>query len=153
MVTGQRAFKGDSPASVIGAILKDEPAPMTSLQPLAPGALDHVVTTCLAKDPDERWQSAADIARECKWITSSGFSRESVPGKTDRFAWLRPAAIGAVVVVALAAAAWPALRAPSTPAATVMRLSILPPPGGRFTPPTASSIVAPQVALSPMASS
>ena len=72
MVTGQRAFKGDSPASVIGAIMKDEPPPMTSLQPLTPAALDHVVTTCLAKDPDERWQSAADIARELKWIGPAG---------------------------------------------------------------------------------
>src|SRR6185436_20032694 len=72
MVTGQRAFKGDSPASVIGAILKDEPAPMKALQPLTPSAFDHVVTTCLAKDPDERWQSAADVARELKWIASSG---------------------------------------------------------------------------------
>ena len=68
MVTGQRAFKGDSPASVIGAILKDEPVPMKTLQPLAPAALEHVVTTCLAKDPDERWQSASDIARELKWV-------------------------------------------------------------------------------------
>ena len=75
MVTGQRAFKGESPASVIGAILKDEPAPMKTLQPLTPAALDHVVTACLAKDPDERWQSAADIARELKWVRREAASR------------------------------------------------------------------------------
>ena len=72
MVTGRRAFKGETPASVIGAILKDEPAAMKSLQPLTPAALDHVVTVCLAKDPDERWQSAADVARELKWVAQGG---------------------------------------------------------------------------------
>ena len=149
MVTGQRAFKGDSPASVIGAILKDEPTPISTLQPLAPPALDHLVTVCLAKDPDERWQSAADLARALQWITANGFNRELVWDKADRGSWMRPAAIGAVVLLAVAAAAWPALRPSATSTATVIRLSILPPPGGRFTPPTASSIVAPQVALSP----
>ncbi len=48
--------------SVIGAILKDDPPPISSRQPLAPAALDHVVTRCLAKDPDDRWQSAAESA-------------------------------------------------------------------------------------------
>jgi serine/threonine-protein kinase len=67
MITGQRAFNGSSPASVIGAILKDYPAPMKSLQPLTPAALDFVVAGCLAKDPDERWQSAADVGRQLKW--------------------------------------------------------------------------------------
>lgn len=59
------------------------------------------------------------------------------------------AAATAVAALAVAAVAWPALRPSEPPAPTVMRLSILPPAGGRFTPPTASSIVAPQVALSP----
>ena len=71
MVTGHRAFKGESPASVIGAILKDQPASIASVQPVAPAALDHVVMTCLAKEPDERWQSAADIARQLKWVTQT----------------------------------------------------------------------------------
>ncbi|MGH8677293.1 MAG: protein kinase domain-containing protein [Burkholderiales bacterium] len=60
MMTGRRAFKGDDPASVIGAILKDEPTPLSSLQPLVSAALERVLRRCLAKDPDERWQSAKD---------------------------------------------------------------------------------------------
>ena len=149
MITGQRAFKGDSPASVIGSILKDTPPPIQSVQPLTPPALDHVLSVCLAKEPDDRWQSAADIARELKWIAQAPAGSTLMPVPVIRRAWVS-AAIGVVVGAAVVAAlAWPALRAPATPAAPVMRLSILPPPGGRFTPPAASSIVAPQVALSP----
>ena len=62
MVTGTRPFQGDTPASIVGAILKDEPSPMSHVQPLAPPLLDHIVTRCLAKDPENRWQSARDIS-------------------------------------------------------------------------------------------
>src|SRR5207237_8326745 len=58
MVTGRRAFEGTSQASVIAAILDRDPPPLSSLQPLTPAVLDHIVQRCLAKDPDERWQSA-----------------------------------------------------------------------------------------------
>jgi serine/threonine-protein kinase len=72
MATGKRAFEGKTQASVIGAILKDDPPPMSSLQPMAPPALNRIVKRCLAKDPDERCQSAKDLADELKWITESG---------------------------------------------------------------------------------
>ena len=68
MATGTRAFTGDSQASLIGAILKDEPPPMSTLQPVTPVALDYIVTTCLAKDPDDRWQSAGDVGRQVRGI-------------------------------------------------------------------------------------
>src|SRR5450830_2026417 len=68
MATGRRAFQGTSNASLVGAILKDQPPAVSSLQPLTPLALDHFVEKCLAKDPDERWQSAADVASELRWI-------------------------------------------------------------------------------------
>ena len=72
MVTGTRPFSGESPATVIGAILKDSPPPVSSRQPLSPPLLDHVVGRCLAKDPDERWQSARDLANELTWSTAGG---------------------------------------------------------------------------------
>src|SRR6202051_3625374 len=72
MATGKRAFEGKSQASVIGAILKDDPPLMSSLQPMTPPALDRVVKTCLAKEPDQRWQSANDLANEVKWIAEGG---------------------------------------------------------------------------------
>ena len=58
MTTGTRAFAGDTPASVIGAILKDTPPPISTRQPVVPRGLNYVVERCLAKDPDERWQSS-----------------------------------------------------------------------------------------------
>jgi len=68
MVTGHRAFEGETAASVAAAILDREPEPVTAVQPLTPPALEHVVTMCLAKDPDARWQAASDVAREMRWI-------------------------------------------------------------------------------------
>ncbi len=69
MTTGARPFQGDSPASVIGSILKDEPAPIGDRQPAAPPMLDRIVSRCLMKDRDERWQSAADLRQALSWIT------------------------------------------------------------------------------------
>jgi serine/threonine protein kinase len=61
MATGKKAFEGKSSASVIGAILKDNPPPILSLQPMTPPALDRVVKKCLAKEPEKRWQGASDL--------------------------------------------------------------------------------------------
>src|SRR5216683_1083334 len=64
MLTGQRAFQGKSQLSVASAILEKEPAPINRVKPLTPPALDHAIRRCLAKEPEERWQSAADLAGE-----------------------------------------------------------------------------------------
>ncbi len=72
MATGKPAFSGKSRASLIAAILTTEPPPITQLQPMTPLALEHVVKKCLAKDPDERWQSAGDLASELSWILAAG---------------------------------------------------------------------------------
>ena len=63
MLTGKRAFEGKSQISVASAILDKEPEPITKIHPMAPAAVDHVVQECIAKDPEARWQSAADVAR------------------------------------------------------------------------------------------
>ena len=72
MLTGQRAFEGKSQLSVASAILEKEPAPISTTKPLAPPPLDRALRRCLAKDPEERWQTARDIAIELKWIADSG---------------------------------------------------------------------------------
>jgi serine/threonine-protein kinase len=72
MATGKKAFEGKSQASLIGAILKDDPRPISSLQPMSPPALDRVVKKCLAKDPDARWQSARDLRDELQWTVEAG---------------------------------------------------------------------------------
>ena len=116
MVTGHRAFKGDSPASVIGAILKDVPPPLKTVQPLAPAALDFVVNDCLAKDPDERWQSAADVARQLRWAGQgdSGAVRTAATKRTR----LWPLLTSTVALLALLLAGWATWR----PAADVPHL-------------------------------
>ncbi|MFY9560484.1 MAG: protein kinase, partial [Terriglobales bacterium] len=80
MATGKPAFSGKSRASLIAAILTAEPQPMANLQPTTPVALERVVKKCLAKDPDERWQSASDLAAELNWIAEAG----SQPGEAIR---------------------------------------------------------------------
>jgi serine/threonine-protein kinase len=72
MATGKRAFEGKSQASLIVAILEREPPPMSSLQSMTPPALDRVVKRCLAKDRDDRWQTARDLEVELKWIAEGG---------------------------------------------------------------------------------
>ena len=67
MLTGKRAFEGKTAASVMAAVLERDPAPISSVQPLTPPALDRVVKTCLAKDPDERFQTAHDLKMQLGW--------------------------------------------------------------------------------------
>jgi eukaryotic-like serine/threonine-protein kinase len=110
MVTGKRAFEGKSQISVASAILEKDPEPVTTVQPLAPATLDHVIRGCIAKDPEARWQSAADIGRELRWISSSGSSAgvarpAGVRRRTrERLVW------AAVVTALLGVMLWHALR-------------------------------------------
>ncbi len=71
MLAGTRAFPGESDASIISAIMTSQPPPVSSLQPLTPPAVDRLVQRCLEKDPDARWQSAADVAGELRWMSTS----------------------------------------------------------------------------------
>ena len=68
MATGKKAFSGESRASLVTAIMSKEPDPISAVVPLTPPALERVVKTCLAKDPEDRWQSARDTQRELEWI-------------------------------------------------------------------------------------
>ena len=79
MLTGRVAFEGDTRASLIGAILKDDPPPVSRVQPAAPPVLDRIISTCLAKDPDDRYQSARDLARDLRWAASGS---SDGPGRT-----------------------------------------------------------------------
>jgi len=105
MVTARKAFEGRSQASVIAAILEHDPLPVSSLQPMSPPSLDRVVRTCLAKDPEKRWQSARDLTTELEWIAEIG-SRAGFPATVvarrqhrELSAWVL------VAMLALAAAA------------------------------------------------
>ena len=72
MMTGRKAFPGKSQLSVASAILEKEPEPVNAIAPLTPPSVDHVIRRCLAKDAEDRWQSARDLASELNWIRESG---------------------------------------------------------------------------------
>ena len=80
MASGRRPFSGESAASTIASILQQEPPLLAELVPLTPPALEHLVRTCIAKDPEQRWQSAADLARELRWLGGSPSARSSAAG-------------------------------------------------------------------------
>jgi hypothetical protein len=111
MATGKKAFEGSSQASLISAILRDEPRPISQVQPMTPAELDRVVKTCLAKDPDDRWQSAHDVATELKWIADGGSQTETPVAARSalrpRIAWMLAAVFAAVAAVALLLASRP----------------------------------------------
>src|ERR1700730_6507351 len=97
MLTGQRAFGGKSQLSVASAILEKEASPISSIKPMTPPALDHAIKKCLAKVPDERWQSASDLASELKWIAEGGSQLTLEAGdaeKSIRAGWPRSPAVG-----------------------------------------------------------
>ena len=72
MLSGKRAFQGKSQLSLASAILEKDPEPIATIQPLTPPALEQIVRTCLAKDPDDRFQSAHDLKLQLQWISAGG---------------------------------------------------------------------------------
>ncbi len=140
MATGRKAFEGKSQASLIAAILEREPEPISMLEPMAPPALDWTVRRCLAKDPEDRWQSAGDIAGELKWIAEDS-SRAGVPVRVsrrrrrqDRLAW------GLVAVLALALLSIGVRQLTRAPQeAPVARFEVDPPEGFTFVGPPSLS--------------
>ena len=106
MATGKRAFEGKTRTSLIAAIVAAQPTPISQLQPLTPPVLEHVVQRCLEKVPDDRWQSAHDIAEELKWIgaigSQAGVAAPVARGRKrrDLLQWIVPllTAVAAVAV-------------------------------------------------------
>ncbi len=145
MTTGARAFEGSTRASLVSAILRDEPRSVSQLQPMAPAPLDRLVRKCLAKDPEDRWQSARDVGSELEWVrgSGSGTATSTTPRpKHGRAGWV------AAAVLASAVAALLLLRArtpnPSSPGA--IRFEVPPPKTGRV---VVASVTASFFALSP----
>ena len=143
MATGQRAFKSQSQAGLITAILSSEPPPISTLQPGTPPELDHVVKRCLSKDVERRWQTARDVMLELQWIaegrSQAGIVAEAAPRSRknwERLAW-SAAVLLLIVAVWLATVHFRSTLAP----VQVVRLPMLPPPD--------SSFLSPNFAVSP----
>jgi Tol biopolymer transport system component len=118
MLTGKRAFEGESAASVIAAILEREPAPIEVAPPL-----ERVIRTCLAKDPDQRFQNALDLKRDLAWA-----AEQPVAASPKRRSWI-PAAV-AMIVLAAGAGGWTLSLLRQRPADDpVIRFEISPPEG------------------------
>ena len=134
MATGKKAFEGKSQASLIAAILAADPAPITTVQPMAPPALERVVKTCLAKDPDDRWETAHDLKLQLEWISEGG-SQAGLPApvaaRRKYREWVLTAAAVAAVVAGLVFAFLYFTRAPAEPQA--IRAYIKPAANSSFT--------------------
>src|SRR5688572_1943924 len=113
MLSGRRPFAGDSRASLMAAIVAEEPPELSSLQPQVPVALERLIRRCLAKDPDDRWQTARDMAAELRWIADEGPGSTPAadatrrPRRTALWAGVAGAAIAAAVLAATAASVLP----------------------------------------------
>ena len=121
MLTGRKAFAGKSQASLLGAILKDQPTPVAQVQPMTPPALEYLVRTCLAKDPDARFQTAHDVSLQLRWIAEGG-SAVGVPAPVvarrksrERVAWALSAVLAAIALGAGALAVIHLREKASTP--------------------------------------
>lgn len=125
MSTGKRAFEGSSQASLIAAILKETPRPITELQPLSPPMLDRVIKQCLEKDTDHRWQTAGDLKRAIQWVSEGG-SQVGIPLAVSTRRKIREKMLwGAVAVLAITVAFLGFLQmSHKTPPAKVARFSI-----------------------------
>jgi eukaryotic-like serine/threonine-protein kinase len=106
MVTGKKAFEGKSRLSVASAILEKEPQPISAVKPMTPPTLDHTIRKCLAKPPDERWQSAADVKHEIDWVSQSSAGALAGFGVLPKKSRIRVVslALGAIGLVGLGAA-------------------------------------------------
>jgi Tol biopolymer transport system component len=135
MASGKRAFTGKSQASIVAAILASDPPPISAAQPMSPPALDRVVRTCMAKDPDERWQTAHDVRLQLEWIAEAG-SKAGVPAPvvarqrtSQKLAWA-VAGLAAAAAIILAIGFVRRAPVPGHP----LRVSILPPEQHSFDP-------------------
>jgi eukaryotic-like serine/threonine-protein kinase len=129
MVTGTGAFTAQSQSDVIVAVLQKDPARIPQLVPDAPAALDWTISKCLAKDPDDRWQSAADLKHHLDWLAASaGTSRPPLPFSRSAL-WI--AATIALAVVLFVAWTW-RQRARESPPAAASIFPIYPPVGTTF---------------------
>ena len=129
ILSGKRAFAGASAASVISAILEREPAPLQVSPPL-----DRVVRTCLAKDPDHRFQNANDLKRNLAWAMERQPASAQQPKR-----WLWPVAAAMIGISALIG--WGIARVGQTTIAEkIVRLQIAPPEGGKINPDTGMAV-------------
>ncbi len=144
MATGNIAFSGASRASLISAIMTSEPPAISTVEPMTPPTLEHIVQRCLAKGPDDRWQSARDVSGELRWLASAPSG--GAPAVSVRSRNSRTVAIVALLLLAALLAAFALFRLrPGASHPQGVRFLIAPPAGVLFT----HDVVATNMAISP----
>ena len=136
MATGKRAFSRGTAAESLVAIIREEPEPVESLVPASPVALRWVIERCLSKDPEERYASTRDLARDFAHLRDhlSEVSGETAPSLTKpRQRWIAPALMTAILLTG-ALAVWSALAHKPQPSGRPVRFSVPIPPGTTYAP-------------------
>jgi Tol biopolymer transport system component len=131
MATGHRAFDGKSHLSVASAILQKEPPPVTSVQPSSSPSLDYIIRTCLAKDPDERFQTAHDVKLQLNWLRQASPASQPAKQRAPRSTVTGIALAAAITLAVLFAVLFVRGidRGPANAPYGVTRFSIALPPG------------------------
>ena len=131
MITGKRAFQAKTTASTIAAILASEPPPVTSVRPMSPPELERVVKTCLAKDPDDRFQSVHDVKLQLKWLAESRITPGTIGAQFTRKSQVLVFALSGIALLALALLALTYFSRASL-TRSIARAAILPPADAEF---------------------
>ena len=107
MLSGQRAFRGDTAADTITAILSKEPPDISQTNKDVPPGLDRIVRHCLEKNPEERFESARDVAFDLESLShvSTPTGVVALPAVPKRARWIVPALIAAALALAAGLAA------------------------------------------------
>ena len=120
MISGRSAFEGKSAAAIVSAILQTEPPTLSTVRPESPPSLDHLVVRCVAKDPEERWQTIRDVKAELKWIAAERSKAASTAVPSRMVNWLMLAVLaGTFLAFAVVLGSW--LRRPPMPPEALLR--------------------------------
>ena len=136
MATGRRAFSRGTTAETLVAVIREEPEPLGAATSSAPAAVRWVIERCLAKDPEERYASTRDLARDLSHLRDhiSEASAEAAPViLARRLGWLGPALIAGLALAAVLAV-FAALRPRHQPPAQPVRFAVSAPPGTIYAP-------------------
>jgi len=148
MATGRKPFTGQGTASLIASIMKEEPRALTEMAPLSPPALERIVKKCLAKDPDDRWQTARDLASELRYIAESstslsGIAPKPAPVAAKKVTRERAFWISAITAAIAAAVAINVVQHPAPPAKDVTQFTVTTPEGVDLVPDAAEPSISP----------
>jgi len=133
MATGKKAFTAKSKTSLIAAIVTSQPEPVSAAMPLTPPLLDHVIRKCLEKDPEDRWQSARDVAGQLRWVSEAGSQAGAArvvvaSRRLHRRVLMAAAVCGWIAAAGLLAWSWSA-RQGEAEADRPLRAELVPPSG------------------------